>query len=321
MRVYQKTSITAVACIAGTALLLWIMMSRGAPEKPSSSNPPQQAATFPGPAVPSSQSDWPATQRTDRPLSQLYLQQELATNLRAFVEQAKRQPEKGGLFLAASTIRICNTLAIHNRDTASARWRAESAAGPAALDAANKLAHRCEGFTQADLAEADRILQRSDTSDPILTAARTLKEGRNTMTIDQWRTHLQTLIDSGIPLTGRVMEDSLIAGSALLKAPGSEILYLNGKPYGGFSPEALWIATELDAPLYSDVDESNPRNTLSYLTRCALTLDCSVSDPVNAALASNPKVARDEVVRARAAYQAALQRDGAAALVPPSKRG
>jgi hypothetical protein len=321
MRVRQKISIAVATCIAGTALLLWIITSGTGPEKPNSSILPQQAATFPAPALPSNPSDWPATHRIDRPLSQLYLQQELATNLRAFVEQAKRQPEKGGLFLAASTIRICNTLAIQNKDTASARWRAESPAGPAALAAANQLAHRCEGFTQADLAEADRMLQRSDSSDPILTAARTLKEGRNGMTVDQWRTHLQILIDSGIPLTGRVMEDSLIAGSALLKAPRNETLYLNGQPYGGFSPEALRIATELDAPLYSDVDESNLRNTLSYLTRCALTLDCSVSDPVNAALASNPKLSRDEVVRARAAYQVAIQRDGAAALMPPSKRG
>ncbi|KPF66960.1 hypothetical protein IP84_14090 [beta proteobacterium AAP99] len=247
-----------------------------------------------------------------------------ATSLRDFVERAKQRPTEGGLYFAKVALSVCQMSKEAYGTGAAFSQQAQSTRDPArAQQALHAIATRCEGLTDADFAQLDdraKGLRAGRQEDPLLTASdRLLREK-----LDQkaWRDNLQTLMQAGAFGLGSLPIDAL---NAPLESGGvAKTPYLNGRPYGGVSPDEFRAVMTIASSTAGAVRDGKP--SFEVLVRCAASGICDENaSPLDTELARlnsrGLKTTRQELQRVVEAYQRAIRQGSADAFLPPARNG
>jgi hypothetical protein len=231
------------------------------------------------------------------------MQQMLAAkNVRAFVEQAKQQPEKGGVYIAETAVMDCKqAVAItdpkQHQEVIQAQLKLfpnREKNIPQALAAANQLNARCQGFTAEDYKQLDLYsgkLGEGRAQDPLIVLTKQLmaidKKNQN-LSLEQRLEHVQVLYSAGILQSlGGVMT----LGTS---HNGLFAVFFEGKPWGGTRRESLLAAQNVVIAMDTAADQ----NSFYWLFRCAMELQCETLDTQEKAIdlvLQDPLYARNTV--------------------------
>jgi hypothetical protein len=224
----------------------------------------------------------PATGAMNKPQSRNGLAEMMATstNLRAFVDHALQFPEKGGVFLAGQALSDCRQsqkyLKASDAELMDMYAALKLTAPPnPGFTARNKLAARCSGFTAQDYALIEDLslgssgkLGNGRAPDPLVELEAQSRKNRDNpppYSFDKAKetaslySDLATFSAVGFYVFG-------------VKQPGEPGLtvYFDGKPWGGYSKQAMWIA---HSAIAQDADQALGE-TFSSLQACMATLQC-----------------------------------------------
>lgn len=289
------------------------------------------SATFPVPNAPTTGAVFDARTGQDgvAGINPLVKQLLTAPNLRAFIDEAVKQPAQGGRFLARTVIEICHTVKLDSNapSTGVLSMQAASANGvdpSRVLEAQRRLSQRCEGITPADMAQVDRQTQAPEPDDPVLNAVlrlRPLAFGRD-VPETQRREAAQAIAASGIPLAFFGAAERLFAARDPVTGQAGPI-YFDGKPYAGFSKEAFTLALEAAGTL-PDTNVASAQSFASLLA-CARAERCdggNADQQIAQMIKQSPhKLDPSEVQAALKVVSAGLQSRNPRLFLPPERNG
>jgi hypothetical protein len=261
----------------------------------------------------------------------------LTTSVRAFVEQAKQQPEKGGIYLAETALMNCKQALwlTDQKDHAKViQMRLKSNPElemnvPKALAAANHLSARCQGFSAEDYAKLELYsgkLGDGRAVDPLIEATKKIRDLHQS---GKEPTFTESLEYAALfaKLNAFEASDGIGAFSVLDPKSKKNIVYFDGKPWGGYNDDsfkgaqkALFLSTAM-----------SDQNSIHWLSNCAYNLNCKslnsqedvinevIQDPYFAKSKVNKEVLKREIAELMPKLKQATNTNNFNAFTPPNK--
>lgn len=242
-----------------------------------------------------------------------------ATDLRIFVEQAKRHPESGGALYAVTALFECALLRDVQLDsTRLAQLKQRLAADSSELTSQRSTAlqwleQRCAGFTSSEVSlSEEKFLRDWGQSKDALLALRSRVMNAGTPAEDTRRHLLGEVLETGEPLLLPLAQSLATAASD----SGSVATYLDGKPYGGLDAEEFAAAWRL---MSCQVTQSCATRDSQLMQQCAFEGKCaqSIQASIEASAKSPAEYQRIGLVAERL-RQVVIARDPAP-LLPPAR--
>jgi len=215
------------------------------------------------------------------PSGRLAQQASRSTNLRAFVESAKQQPQDGGIAYAVGALQYCLHLNDLKQKYAGLSQEIATGSGQDAarrLAGLNRMVSQCSDFTPEELQQASSLRSSGKDRDPIL-----------------------ALFFKGFEYSRMSMADQRSLSKSILLARDPYLLHAAGVGIGRVVVDGLWVVF-FDGEKFGGVVDAQSYRDAWSLVPCNFGEDCELSSDVVIACVFEGTCHRNRLELLRSSY-------------------